>query len=372
MKILHVDMDAFFTSVEQHDRPELRGKPVVVGGDPRGRGVVAAASYEARRFGIRSAMPCAEAWRRCPSVIFVEPRRRRYVEVSRAVLAIFHEVTELVEPLSIDEAYLDVTENLVGLAWASEVARYVKARIREVTGLTASAGAGPNKLVAKIASDWRKPDGLFVVPPERVFDFVGALPVEKLWGVGPATAARLHALGIKTARDLRERPLASLRELLGRQADSLHLLAHGVDERKVTPTREPKSQGSEWTFDADVSDLGRLRESLEDQVASVVAELPRIRRRARTVTLKLRYGDFTTITRSRTLPAPTDEERPLRAVALELLLTQTEAGERPVRLIGVTLSGFEHEDAPIQLELPWEGADEGAREGVARGHGGGG
>ncbi|MCB9731400.1 MAG: DNA polymerase IV [Deltaproteobacteria bacterium] len=358
-------MDAFFTSVEQRDRPELRGKPVVVGGDPRGRGVVAAASYEARRYGIHSAMSCAEAWRRCPAVVFVEPRRRRYVEVSRVVRAIFHEVTDLVEPLSIDEAYLDVTENLVGLTWASDVARHVKARIKEETGLTASAGVGPNKLVAKIASDWRKPDGLFVVPPERVFDFIGALPVEKLWGVGPATARRLHGLGLKTAKDLRERPLPALRDVLGRQADALHLLASGIDERKVTPTREPKSQGSEWTFDHDVRDLGKLRESLEDQVASVVAALSRIRRRARTVTVKVRYDDFTTITRSRTLATPTDEERVVREVALDLLTGQTEAGERPVRLIGVTLSGFEHEDAPMQLELPWEGADRAARDGVA-------
>lgn len=345
-------MDAFFASVEQRDHPQLRGRPVIVGGDPRGRGVVAAASYEARRFGVRSAMPCAMALRRCPEATFLRPRIARYADVSRAIRAIFHEATDLVEPLSLDEAYLDVTDNHLGEPLAREVARHLKARIRAELGLTASAGVGPNKLVAKIASDLRKPDGLVVIPPDRVDAFIAALPVDKLWGVGPATTKRLHALGARTAADLRQVPLADMRRALGKHGEVLHALAHGRDARRVTPTREPKSKGSEHTFAEDVTRLEALADSLRDQAARVARSLARIGRRARTVTLKLRYHDFETITRRRTLPRPTAEPDRLAETAIALLRTQTEAGRRPARLVGLSASGLVDEAGPRQLTLP--------------------
>lgn len=345
-------MDAFYASVEQRDRPELRGRPVVVGGDPRGRGVVAAASYEARAFGIRSAMPCAEAYRRCPHAVFVPPRIARYSAVGAAIRAIFREVTDLVEPLSLDEAYLDVTDNHLGEPLARVIAKHLKARIRAELDLTASAGVGPNKLIAKIASDLRKPDGLVVIPPERVDAFVADLPIERLWSVGPATASRLHALGVSRCADLRALPVAELRALFGRHGEFIHALAHGVDTREVVPTREPRSRGSERTFATDVTSTAALLDSLDEQADSVARDLDRIARKARTVTVKLRYGDFTTITRSRTLASGVDDPRVLHATAADLLLTQTDAGRRPVRLIGLTVSGFVGDDTPIQLELP--------------------
>lgn len=345
-------MDAFFASIEQRERPELRGRPVVVGGDPRSRGVVAAASYEARRFGIRSAMPCREAERRCPSAVFVPPRIALYAEVSRELRAIFHEVTDLVEPLSLDEAYLDVTDNHLGEPLARNLAVHLKARIRAATGLTASAGVGPSKFIAKIASDLRKPDGLVVIPPERVDAFVAALPIEKLWSVGPATAERLHALGVHNGADLRARPLAELTALFGKHGEFLHGLAHGIDPRRVTPVREPKSVGSERTFATDVGDPAALLASLDEQLERVTGRLGRLDRRARTVTVKVRYADFTTVTRSRTLPGATDDARALRDTAAALLLAQLDLDGRPLRLVGLTVSGFADEAGPAQLLLP--------------------
>jgi len=345
-------MDAFYTSVEQRDRPELRGRPVVVGGDPRSRGVVAAVSYEARRFGIRSAMPCREAYRRCPAAVFLPPRMSHYVTVSRQIRAIFHTITDLVEPLSLDEAYLDVTENLLGEPLARVIAAHVKARIKDDLGLTASAGVGPSKFIAKVASDLRKPDGLVVIPPERVDAFVASLPIEKFWSVGPATAKRLHAIGVHTGADLRAKGLEELRALLGKHGAFLHGLSRGVDERRVTPTREPKSKGSERTFAEDVVELSVLLESLDEQAERVLRSLDKIERTARTVTLKVRYGDFTTITRSRTLPHGVGDARALHETATDLLLNHTEAATRPVRLVGVSVSGFVHDDGPTQLPLP--------------------
>jgi len=352
LKIIHVDMDAFYTSIEQRDQPELRGRPVVVGGDPRSRGVVAAASYEARRFGIHSAMPCREAYRRCSQAVFLPPRIGYYAEVGRQIRAIFHTITDLVEPLSLDEAYLDVTENHLGEPLARALAVHVKARIKAELDLTASAGVGPSKFIAKIASDLRKPDGLVVIPPERVAEFVAGLPIEKLWSVGPATAARLHALGIRSGADLRARPVTELRGLLGKHGEFLHGLAHGIDERRVTPWREPKSKGSERTFAEDVSDLGALLESLDEQVERVLRSLDKLERTARTVTVKVRYADFTTITRSRTLPRGVGEARVLHETAADLLIHQSDAGRRPVRLIGVSVGGFVQDDGPAQLPLP--------------------
>lgn len=352
MKIIHVDMDAFYASVEQRDHPELMGRPVVVGGDPRSRGVVAAASYEARRYGIRSAMPSREAYRRCPAAVFLPPRMGHYVAVSRQIRAVFHEITDLVEPLSLDEAYLDVTDNHLGEPLARVIAAHVKARIKADLGLTASAGVGPTKFIAKVASDLRKPDGLVVIPPERVDAFVAGLAIERFWSVGPATATRLHAAGIHTGADLRARSAEELRALLGKHGLFLHGLAHGVDERRVTPSREPKSKGSERTFASDVTAIAVLLESLDEQADRVLRSLDKIERTARTVTIKVRYGDFTTITRSRTLTTGVGDARTLHETAADLLLNHTEAATRPVRLVGVSVSGFVQEDAPTQLPLP--------------------
>lgn len=350
-RILHLDMDAFYASVEQRDDPTLRGLPVVVGGSPEGRGVVAAASYEARRFGIHSAMPCARAHRLCPQAVFVRPDFARYKEVSAALRAILHEVTDLVEPLSLDEAYLDVTENHLGLSTGTEVARHLRARVREELGLTCSVGVAPLKFVAKIASDHHKPDGLTVVPPERVLDFIHPLPVEELWGVGPATARRLRPLGVRTIGDLARIPAGELQERLGKHGAFLARLARGDDPRAVQPHRTRKSRSAERTFAEDVVDRAVLEEVLDEQAVSVCATLRRLGVVGRTVTLKLRYADFTTLTRSETLARPTDRPEHVSTVA-RALLQRTEAGDRPVRLVGVGLAGLTEPGPGRQLELP--------------------
>src|SRR5579862_4819025 len=258
-RIIHVDMDAFFASVEQRDRPELRGKPLVVGGQPDRRGVVAAASYEARVFGVRSAMSMSKAVRLCPSLVIVRPDFARYKAASNAVFAIFREVTPLVEPLSLDEAYLDVTENAWGETLGTAVAKRLKERIRADTGLTASAGVAPNKFLAKIASGWKKPDGLTVIGPDRVEPFLQQLPVDALWGVGPVTAKKLRERGIERLVDVRAAELQLLRDTVGSLADWLRQLANGVDDRPVVPNRETKSSGTENTYAEDLADLDVIR-----------------------------------------------------------------------------------------------------------------
>jgi DNA polymerase-4 len=352
-KIIHVDMDAFYASVEQHDRPELRGKPVVVGGQPGGRGVVAACSYEARVFGVRSAMPTTRAQRLCPQAIFVPPRMQRYVEVSRVVRAVFHEATDLVEPLSLDEAYLDVTENKLGEPLAGKIARWLKEQIKRRTGLTASAGVGPCKLVAKIASDVNKPDGLLIVPPEDVANFLAPLPVTRLWGVGPKTAERLAELNIRTVDDVRRCDVALLAQKLGRYGPFLAGLAWGEDPRSVESEREAKSRGSETTFAEDEWSTSALCNTLQALSEEVAGELVSMGTRARTVTLKLRYADFTTITRSRSLAQPFHEVETVYETARELLLGSTQAGTLAVRLIGVSVSSFQRPGEPEQLWLPF-------------------
>ncbi len=350
-RIIHVDMDAFYASVEQRDRPELRGLPIVVGGNPDGRGVVATCSYEARAFGIRSAMPCSQAKRLCPNVVFVQTNMAKYKEASRQIRDVFHEVTDLVEPLSLDEAYLDVTENKLNLQYGRDVAKYIKARIFESTRLTASAGVAPNKFVAKVASDLRKPDGLVIIPPEQVADFIAQLPVRKIWGVGPATAKRLELLGIRTGLELRNFPPDRLQAHLGRTGRLLHRLAHGDDPRRVTPNRVAKSRGSETTLDQDVIHIETIERIIQDQARQVAASLLNIKRPGKTVTLKLRYSDFETITRSRTLPSATSSSELIAETACHLLRTSTHAGERPVRLVGVSVSGLLGADDPEQLWL---------------------
>ena len=340
-------MDAFYASVEQRDDPALRGKPLAVGGRVDQRGVVAAASYEARAFGVRSAMSMAKAVRLCPSLTIVRPDFPRYKAASNAVFAIFREVTPLVEPLSLDEAYLDVTENAWQEPLATTVARRLKDRIRADTGLTASAGVAPNKFLAKIASGWKKPDGLTVISPERVEPFLQQLPVDALWGVGPVTAGKLRAKGIERLVDVRSVEPAVLREAVGSLADWLRQLAQGVDDRPVVPNRESKSSGTENTYAEDLTDLDKMREEVLDMAAHGATWLARKALLAKTVTVKVRYSDFTTVTRSHSA-APTSDPDEISSRALQLL-ERTDAGRRPVRLLGVSVHNFcgEHEvDAP--------------------------
>ena len=345
-------MDAFFAAVEQRDRPELRGRPVVVGGDPDRRGVVAAASYEARRFGVRSAMPAARARRLCPNAAFLAPDLERYRAISEEIHDIFRQVSDRVEPLGLDEAFLDVTANHLGEPSAGRVARWLRRRIRSDVGLVASAGVGPNKFVAKVASAQSKPDGLLVVTPEAVESFVGSLPVERLWGVGPATARRLRNMGLRRARDVRRVPPGLLETALGHLGPVLHRLSHGVDPRPVAPTRPPRCRSAETTFGEDLNDLDALVNVTARLARRVAQSLARERRSGRTVTVKVRYADFETITRSRTLAEPTDEESRISGCAVRLLRSATEAGRRPLRLVGVSVSGLVEPGAPSQMQLP--------------------
>src|SRR5260221_10011018 len=299
-RIIHLDMDAFYASVEQRDNPELRGRPVAVGGPAESRGVVAAASYEARAFGVRSAIPMARALRLCPELVIVRPDFARYRAASQQVMAILRECTPLVEPLSLDEAYLDVTENLWGEPLATNVAKKLKARIREEVGLTASAGGAPNKFLAKIASGWKKPDGLTVIPPGRVELFLQQLPVEALWGVGPVTAKKLRALGIAKLVDVREMEEMELKKTVGSLAAWLKRLSLGDDPREVTPNRPWKSISAETTFAVDLENVNDMQSELAALAKKVANSLQKKNLLARTVTLKLRYADFTTVTRSHT------------------------------------------------------------------------
>ena len=335
-RILHIDMDAFYASVEQRDNPSLRGKPVAVGGSPNQRGVVAAASYEARVFGVRSAIPMARAVRLCPSLVIVRPDFSRYRAVSQEVFTLFRAVTPLVEPLSLDEAYLDVTENSWGEPLGTNVARRLKEEIRANTGLTASAGVAPNKFLAKIASAWKKPDGLTVIAPERVETFLQKLPVDALWGVGPVTAQRLRERGIVRLVDVRTADAAVLREAVGSQTEWLRQLAQGIDDRPVVPNRAAKSCGSENTFSQDLTDVDEIRSTIDQMARDDAAWLARKSLVCRTVTIKVRYSDFTTITRSHSPTPPTSNADEIAARACALL-DRTEAGQRPVRLLGVSV-----------------------------------
>ena len=342
-RILHIDMDAFYASVEQRDNPSLRGQPVAVGGDPTKRGVVAAASYEARKFGVRSAIPMSRAVRLCPSLIIVHPDFHKYRAVSKEVFEIYRAVTPLVEPLSLDEAYLDVTENSWGETLGVNVARRIKQEIRDRTRLTASAGVAPNKFLAKIASGWQKPDGLTVIAPERIESFLQGLPVDALWGVGPKTAERLRAHGIAKLVDVRARALEDLRAIVGSSAEWLRDLAQGHGPRAVNPNEERKSVGSECTYDVDLTDLARIRREIEDMARDAATWLEKNAIYARTVVIKVRYDNFDTITRSQSDPKPTRDGDALAARACALL-AKTDAGRRPVRLLGVSVHNLEDTD----------------------------
>ncbi len=350
-RIIHIDMDAFYASVEQRDDPELRGKPVGVGGAADSRGVIMAASYEARAFGVRSAMPTVRAQRLCPQLLLVPPDFTRYREASQRVMAILRSCTPLVEPLSLDEAYLDVTENLWNEPLATNVARLLKGRILEETGLTASAGVAPNKFLAKIASGWKKPDGLTVIAPKRVENFLQQLPVEALWGVGPVTAKKLRAIGIERLVDVRTADEEQLRRTVGSLADWIKRLSYGDDPRRVVPNRPWKSRSCETTYVEDLRDLREVRSEIERLARETAAMLERKNLRARTVTIKMRYSDFQTVTRSHTAPAPTSDAGEIAARALAMI-ERTEAGKRPVRLLGVGAHGLSGESAAVpEVEL---------------------
>jgi DNA polymerase-4 len=351
-KIIHVDMDAFFASVEQRDEPDLRGKPVAVGGSS-GRGVVAAASYEARKFGVRSAMPSLTAKRLCPDLIFRKARFAVYAEVSQQIRAIFRTFTPHVEPLSLDEAYLDVTEDLRGIGSATRIAELIRQRIRAETGLTASAGVSYNKFLAKLASDQNKPDGLCVIRPGQGARFVHGLPVRRFHGVGPRGAEKMARLGIETGGDLAAKDIAWLRQHFGSFADYLYRAARGIDLRPVRANRIRKSLGGERTFNEDLSSGQALRAALADIVEIVWTRIAENEARGRTVTLKMKYTDFQTTTRARSLPRPVADKVEFARIARALLDEQLPL-PMPIRLMGLTLSSLEgkiDEQPPDEAQL---------------------
>jgi DNA polymerase-4 len=336
--IIHVDMDAFFASVEVLDRPELAGKPVIVGGQPEQRGVVASASYQARRYGVRSAMSSWRARQLCPQGILLRPRIRRYAAVSEQILAILREYTPLVEPVSIDEAFLDVTGAKLLFGPAPAIGRAIKRRIRAELKLTASVGIAPNKFLAKLASDLCKPDGFMVIEAGQAPAILADQPVERLWGVGPATAGRLAEIGVRQVRDLLSCPRRLLEERLGAWTGRLLELARGIDEEPVSPGGEPQSIGAETTFPVDIGDQDELCRQLDALVERVGRELREAGYRSRTVHLKARYPDFTTVTRARTLAVATDRTGVLRAEARRLLGERLGRRGRPLRLLGFSVS----------------------------------
>ena len=338
--ILHVDMDAFYASVEIRDQPELAGKPVIVGGVPQRRGVVAAASYEARRFGVHSAMPSSTAKRLCPDAVFLRPRMEHYASVAREIRDIFHRFTPIVEPLSLDEAFLDVTgsESLFGSS--VEIGKQIKREISERLELVASVGVAPNKFLAKVASDIEKPDGFTVVFPNQVRSFLDPLSVTRLWGVGKVTADTLEKFGVKTIRDLRELSKPAVIDLLGENGLHLWNLAQGIDDRKVTPDREAKSISHETTFETDIDDMDVLRSWAVELTEHVARRLRRNRLSGRTVHLKIRFSDFQTITRSKSLRNSTNVTEEIWQSIDDLLSHRLPKKRLAVRLLGVGVSGF--------------------------------
>ncbi len=348
-KIVHIDMDAFYASVEQRDNPELRGRPVVVAWKGK-RSVVCAASYEARRFGVRSAMAATSAERLCPEATFVPPDFTRYRAVSRAVREIFLRHTDLIEPLSLDEAYLDVTENKIGLATATKVASTIRQQIREELNLTASAGVAPNKFLAKIASDWKKPNGLFVIQPAEVEDFLTPLPVGRIPGVGKVTEERLGKLGLRTVGDVRARSLEDVQKLFGRYGQRLYELARGIDDNPVVPNRPTQSISAEDTFETDVllADTEPMIRRLAEKTWAASRKESRI---ARTVVLKLKTAEFQILTRSLTPMRPPTSCEELMEIALTLRERVKLAPRQRFRLVGVGLSNFRDEEEEAEPSL---------------------
>jgi DNA polymerase-4 len=348
-------MDMFYAAVELLERPELRDRPVVVGGSPKSRSVVTTANYVARKYGIHSAMSCAEAYRRCAECIFIKPDFAKYQKFSQMIRSIFFEYTKLVEPLSLDEAYLDVTVNNFSEPSATRIATAIKKEILERTGLTASAGVAPNMFVAKIASDFKKPDGLTVVPPEKVLDFIRPLPVRRIPGIGPVSDSHLAKLGIRTIAQLAEMTPEWLEEHFGSFGEYLHEIAKGIDEREVQPSWERKSYGAEETFERDLLDLREIENYLQSCARHLFDLLTKEGKRARTVCLKIKYHNFRSVTRRRTLETFVVSADQIFEVARELL-SRTEAGQVKIRLAGISLSTFSSNDEPAapdsQLPFP--------------------
>ncbi len=347
--ILHVDMDAFYASVEQRDDPTLVGKPVIVGGSAEGRGVVAAANYEARKFGVHSAMTAAQAKRLCPNAVFLKPRIDHYAQVSRQIREIFEQFTPLVEPLSLDEAFLDVRGSVPLFGPAAEIGRRIKQQIRSELRLVASVGVAPTKFVAKIASDLQKPDGFVVVSAAEVRGFLDPLPVGRLWGVGKVTGRTFARLGIRTIGQLRQLPLPTVHELFGNAGEHYWQLAQGIDDRRVVPDREAKSISHETTFTEDIADVELLRAWLVELVEQVARRLRRHGFKGRTVELKVRYADFKTISRSLTLAEPSHTTQELLAAGLELLTQRLPPRSLPVRLLGFGVTKFDESGETQQL-----------------------
>lgn len=374
--IIHIDMDAFFAAVEQRDDPALRGRPVVVGGPPDSRGVVCTCSYEARVFGVRSAMPCSQAWRLCPQAVFVRPRFAAYEIVSRHIRRIFSRYTDCIEPLSLDEAYLDASPGHlmpVGRALVAAcgsrtgaengapdpmeggraIAHSIRQDIVRETGLTASAGVAANKFLAKLASDMDKPDGLTVIQPAMVREFLATLPIERFWGVGKVTASRLRGKGICDGAGLAARSRDELVRFFGKTGILLWEMARGVDERPVEPERERKSYGRETTFQRDIESLEEIQDILESLAGEVAAGMDASGVAGTTITVKVRTADFATVTRSHTLPRPTADARVIFHESLALL-AKTRAGHEPLRLVGVSVSGLDHREQDVlQPDLPF-------------------
>lgn len=357
-KIIHVDMDAFYASVEQRDDPSLRGKPIAVGGDGA-RGVLSTCSYEARKFGCHSAMPSITAKRLCPQLIFRPPRFPVYTAISHQIREIFLDYTPLVEPLSLDEAYLDVTEDLRGIGSATRIAQLIRERIRKETGLTASAGVSYNKFLAKLASDQHKPDGICIIRPGEGAAFVAALPVRRFHGIGPRGAEKMAGLGIETGADLAACDIHFLRQHFGTQADYLYQAARAIDLRQVKANRPRKSVGAERTLDKDISSGAALRDVLERIIALNWTRIERAEAKGRTITLKLKYQDFTNLTRSRSLSHPVASLEEFSRIGHELL-DEVLPLAQPVRLVGLTLSALEEDEPPAplprsqaQTELPF-------------------
>ncbi|WP_280778463.1 DNA polymerase IV [Parabacteroides sp. PM5-20] len=348
-KIIHIDMDAFYASIEQRDHPEYRGKPIAVGHGET-RGVVAAASYEARKYGVRSAMPSTTALRKCPQLIFIPPRFDVYKDVSRQIMEIFHTYTDLVEPLSLDEAFLDITRNHPKNPSATLIAKEIKTRIKEVTGLIASAGVSYNKFLAKIASDYNKPDGLFVIEPQDAELFVERLPIESFFGIGKVTAIKMHKLGIHTGADLKRVSEERLTRLFGKAGHMYYNNARAIDNREVVPNRVRKSIGAENTFETDLETSTRLTIELYHIARKVWERMDAKHFYGRTITLKIKYTDFEIISRSRTLQQRIDNFQVLWAITKEML-TQVDTHEKKIRLMGIYISNAEAliHSLPIQL-----------------------
>jgi len=354
-KIIHIDMDAFYASVEQRDFPEYRNRPIAVGGSPAGRGVVATCSYEARKYGVHSAMPSSQAIKRCPQLVFIKPRFEVYRQISKQVRAILYEYTELVEPLSLDEAYLDVTENKIDMPSATIIARQIKEKIHNKTQLVASAGVSYCKFLAKIASDLDKPDGLAVIKPQQAQGFIDQLEIGSFHGIGKSTEQKMLQHGIEKGVDLKQKSEIDLVRIFGKQGHYFYKIARGIDDRAVKPHRIRKSIGKERTFSNDIDDLNWIRSFLDELAQKVITSMEKHNIRGKIITLKIRYADFENQTKSRTLTSYTRNHKQVMSVIYQLL-NETEVGKRKVRLLGITLSELDVEikRAGVQLKLPFE------------------